>query len=114
MSSIDFSQSLKSILIQIFKKLTNYSKPEGEYEFQELKTVMVSSDINKTLIAQSLLKEAEIDYYVKDEHLQNTIGFGFNHITGPINIRVPEDKFEEVREILKELIENDYFEKSKE
>jgi len=114
MSSIDFSQSLKSILFQVFKKLTNYSKPEGEYEFQELKSVLVSSDINKTLIAQSLLKESGIEYYVKDDHLQHVIGFGFNDITGPIKIRVPEAKFEEASEILKELIENDYFEKSKE
>ena len=60
------------------------------------------------MIVKSLLEEAGIRYYAKDEGIQHlfgggTFGTGFNPLTGPIQIQVSKDDLAEALELLKDM-----------
>jgi hypothetical protein len=73
-------------------------------------TVFKTGDQSKILIAKSILNEAGIEYYVRDEKVQDLfgwgrIGAGFNMIVGPVKIQVLRSRAEEAKELLRELSE---------
>ncbi len=72
-------------------------------------TVYVPRNESEHLAAQALLESAHIDFFSKNFTVQNLfgagqIGTGFNIVTGPIQIQVPEEDADEARELLE-----DYF-----
>jgi hypothetical protein len=81
-------------------------------EYLELYPVIETSNINKLLIAKTILQDAKIHYNVKNENLQNlfTIGqccTGFNLMIGPMIIEVPKDQCEEALELLKPIFDEE-------
>lgn len=65
----------------------------------ELVTVLETGDPALLAIAESLLQEADIPYLKKGESLQDLfalgrMAFGFNPITGPVLLQVPEEHAE--------------------
>ncbi|MCK4258008.1 MAG: DUF2007 domain-containing protein [Halanaerobiales bacterium] len=80
------------------------------YVFEDLVTVLVPSSQSITLIAKSLLEDAGIPYFAKNEDVQNLfalgqLGTGFNPLTGPVEIQVAQKYEEAARELLNELKE---------
>ena len=72
-------------------------------------TVYVPRNESEHLVAQSILKSENIEFFSKNFTVQNLfgagqIGTGFNIVTGPIQIQVPEENAKEARALLK-----DYF-----
>jgi hypothetical protein len=75
-------------------------------------TVFESGHEGLIALAKSMLDEANIQYVVKGEGVENLLGVGvmgtgFNPVTGAIQIQVLEEKAEEARELLKDLKESD-------
>lgn len=69
-----------------------------------LETVLVPSDANERVVAESLLQEAGIPFYAKNEDLQDLFGWGqiggANLIVGPVKLQVPEEFAAEARTLL--------------
>jgi hypothetical protein len=83
---------------------------ETEPIYIELATVLETSDAGIIMIAKSLLEEAKIRYYAKNEVSQNlfgggVFGLGFNPLTGPLQLQVSKSDFEEAIVLLKDLLE---------
>ncbi len=75
-------------------------------------TVFESGHEGVIAVAKSMLDEANIEYSVKGEGVENLLGVGvmgtgFNPITGAIQIQVLDDKAEYARELLKDLKDSD-------
>ena len=75
-------------------KLITLHKPKDNFELQAI---------------MSIMKENNIPCYSKGEDVQNlfglgTTGTGFNVITGPIEIQIPEDCLEKASKLLKETV----------
>jgi len=71
-------------------------------------TVFESSDTALLAVAESLLEEADIEFFAKGEGIQDLfaggrIGTGFNPVVGPVQLQVPADDVEEATAILREL-----------
>jgi hypothetical protein len=88
------------------------AEAESAYEpiYVELVTVLEASDAGLIMIAKSLLEEAKIRYYAKNEVSQNlfgggVFGLGFNPLTGPLQLQVSKSDFEEAIVLLKDLLE---------
>ena len=112
MSSIDFSQSLQTIVKQIIKNFTSSFKTYENCDYIELYPIIESSDINKIMIAKTILQDAEIHFNVKNENLQNLFAVGqyttgFNPLIGPMIIEVPKDQCDEARDLLKPLFDQE-------
>ncbi len=86
--------------------------PEPEPAYQELVTVYSVPSPALLDMAQSILKSAEIRYFIKGELIQNIIALGtyggsFNLSVGPPEIQVAPEDAEEARILLNELSENE-------
>lgn len=86
--------------------------PEPVETNQELVTVMEASDEAVTTMAESLLREANIEYLIKGDEIQDLIGagrlgMGFNPVTGYAQIQVMPADEEAAREILADLMSSD-------
>ena len=73
-----------------------------------LVTVLEVGDPSLLAVAESLLREQGIPYAKSNEQLQDLfalgrLGAGFNPITGPILLQVPEEHAEAALEILEDL-----------
>ena len=82
--------------------------PPEDHEGEALVTVLDDGDPGRLALAHSLLDDAGISHIVAGEGLQDLFGLGrlgagFNVITGPAHIQVPESRAEEARELLEEL-----------
>lgn len=63
-------------------------------------------------VAKSLLEDAGIEYFIRDEGGQNLFAWGqaiagFNPVLGPPVVFVPAPRLEEAREVLSELLRGD-------
>ncbi len=72
-------------------------------------TVYVPRNESEHMLAQSILKSVNIEFFSKNFTVQNLfgagqIGTGFNIVTGPIQLQVPEEDAEEAGALLR-----DYF-----
>lgn len=84
--------------------------PEYEPVYVELVTVLETGDAGIIMIAKSLLEENNIRYYTKGEIAQHlfgggTFGTGFNPLTGPVQLQVSKNDFEEASLLIKNLLE---------
>lgn len=73
-----------------------------------LVTVLEAGDPSLLAVAESLLREQGIPYAKSNEQLQDLfalgrLGAGFNPVTGPILLQVPEEHAEAALEILEDL-----------
>lgn len=90
----------------ICKKNIHHLDPFSPVRFV---TVYVPNNETEHMAAQAILKSANIQFFSKNFTVQHLfgagqIGTGYNIVTGPIQIQVPEEDAEEARELL-----NDYF-----
>ena len=74
----------------------------------ELVTVLQTGDVGTIAIAKSILEDADIPYYVSNEHIQDLIGigrfgYGFNPLSGPPGIKVSKEKAELAKQLLDKL-----------
>ena len=74
--------------------------PDSESEYLELVTVFLPKDHGELMLAKSMLEDAEIRYLAKGEHVQK---WGFNAVTGPVEIQVRADDAAVARELLDQL-----------
>ncbi len=80
--------------------------PEGAAKPPELvlETVLVPADVNVRVVAESLLQEAAIPFYAKNENLQDLFGWGQiggnNLLVGAVRLEVPADRAAEARALL--------------
>jgi L-cysteine desulfidase len=75
-------------------------------------TVFESGHEGLIALAKSMLDEANIEYVVKGEGVENLLGVGvmgtgYNPITGAVQIQVLENNAEQARLLLKDLKESD-------
>lgn len=79
---------------------------------ERLVTIFKSGHEGLIALAKSILDEANIEYLIKNEGVQDLVGLGvfgtgFNPLTGPIQIQVLPEKEVEARELLKDLKESE-------
>ena len=80
-------------------------------DHEKLVTVFKSGHEGLIALAKSILDEANIEYLIKNEGVQDLVGLGvfgtgFNPITGPIEIKVLPESEEYANELLKGLEES--------
>ena len=96
--------------IPLVKELPAEAESAYEPIYVELVTVLEASDAGLIMIAKSLLEEAKIRYYAKNEVSQHlfgggAFGAGFNPLTGPVQLQVSKSNFEEAVTLLKDILE---------
>jgi hypothetical protein len=79
-------------------------EPE-QTEWRDMVILRTVSDSAFLLVAKSVLQEAGIPYWTKNEGLQDLIGFGrvgtgFNVMIQPLELLVPREYFEEADRLL--------------
>ena len=79
---------------------------------ERLVTIFKSGHEGLIALAKSILDEANIEYLIKNEGVQDLVGLGvfgtgFNPLTGPIQIQVLPEKEVEAKELLKDLKESE-------
>lgn len=81
-----------------------------ENKDKKLVTVLTTGNHGLIALAKSILDDAEIGYYAKNESTQDLIGLGvfgtgFNIAIGPIELQVFEENVEEAKKLLKDVSE---------
>ena len=81
-------------------------KPEDE----KLVTIFATGNHGVIALAKSMLDDAGIEYYAKNERTEDLIGLGvvgtgYNPVIGPIELQVLEENAEEAKNLLKDLSE---------
>jgi hypothetical protein len=70
----------------------------------EMTTVFVVEDLVQKALLESVLREADVPYLIRNAGVQNLFGVGqiggFNLATGPEEIQVPSAEFERARELI--------------
>jgi len=77
---------------------------------EKLITVFSTGNHGLIALAKSILDDAKIGYYAKNENSEDLIGIGvvgtgYNPVIGPIELQVLEENAEEAKRLLKELSE---------
>lgn len=83
-------------------------KPQDE----KVVTVLATGNHGVIAIAKSILDDAGIEYYAKNEQTEDLIGLGvfgtgYNAVIGPIEIQVLEENEEEAKNLLKDIKESE-------
>jgi hypothetical protein len=81
-----------------------------KHKEQKLVTIFSSGKHALIALAKSILDDANIEYYAKNERTEDLIGLGvfgtgFNSAIGPIELQVLEEDAEEAKKLLKDLPE---------
>ena len=79
---------------------------EPEVEYVELVTVGAFTNASELMIAKSMLDDAGIDYFAKNEGVVGLFGggqIGFNPFTGPIEIQVRPEDADMARELIEQI-----------
>ena len=79
--------------------------PSRDKETDPFTTVFATGDPGQIAFIKSLLEDSEIPYSLQGEGVQDLFGLGrlgagYNLITGPVKVQVPESRAEEARELL--------------
>jgi hypothetical protein len=84
--------------------------PPKETEHPDLRfvTILETGDPGEIALAESILLEAEIPYFKKGDQIQDLFAmgrlpFGFNPVTGPVEIQVAEENVTAAYDALEEL-----------
>ena len=77
---------------------------------EKLVTIFATGNHGIIALAKSILDDAGIQYYAKNERAEDLIGIGvigtgFNPIIGPIELQVLEENAAEAKDLLKDLSE---------
>lgn len=88
--------------VPLVESLGSKQEPKDEREYVELVTVFMPQDQGELMLAKSLLEDAGIRYLAKGENVQK---WGFNAVTGPVELQVAEDDADVARTLLDKLIE---------
>ena len=77
---------------------------------EKLVTVFATGNHGIIALAKSMLDDAGIQYYAKNERTEDLIGIGvigtgYNPIIGPVELQVIESDAEEAKKLLEELSE---------
>jgi len=77
---------------------------------EKLITVFSTGNHGLIALAKSILDDAKIGYYAKNENSEDLIGIGvvgtgYNPVIGPIELQVLEENAEEAKKLLKDLSE---------
>ncbi len=77
---------------------------------EKLVTVFATGNHAIIALAKSMLDDAGIQYYAKNERSEDLIGIGvvgtgFNPLIGPVELQVLEENADEARKLLKDLTE---------
>jgi Putative prokaryotic signal transducing protein len=77
---------------------------------EKLVTVFATGNHAVIALAKSMLDDADIKYYAKNERSEDLIGIGvvgtgYNPVIGPIELQVLEENAGEAKELLKDLSE---------
>ncbi len=77
---------------------------------ENLVTVFATGNHGVIAVAKSMLDDAGIEYYAKNERTEDLIGLGvvgtgYNPVIGPIELQVLEENAEEAINLLKDLSE---------
>jgi hypothetical protein len=79
----------------------------GDYDSADFVRVMDLTDPAMVAVAKSLLEEAGIAFFIRNEVTQGLFGAGqlggYNFITGPPVLMVEASRVDEARELLKRL-----------
>lgn len=72
-------------------------------------TVLESADPGLLAVAKSLLEDASIEYFAKNEGVQDLFAFGrfgtgFNPLVGPVQLQVAAEDAEEASALLRDLV----------
>ena len=83
---------------------------------EKLVTIFSTGNHGLIALAKSILDDAKIGYYAKNENSEDLIGIGvvgtgYNPVIGPIELQVLEENAEEAKKLLKELSEGQVGEK---
>ena len=85
---------------------------DAQPEWCDMVTVAQSSDTAYLLVAKSVLDQADIRYFAKNEGVQDLFAFGrlgtgFNVLAGPVEIQVAKDDEAVARALLEEIVPED-------
>lgn len=77
---------------------------------EKLITVFSTGNHGLIALAKSVLDDAKIGYYAKNENSEDLIGIGvvgtgYNPVIGPIELQVLEENAEEAKKLLKDISE---------
>jgi hypothetical protein len=77
---------------------------------EKIVTVFATGNHGLIALAKSMLDDAGIQYYAKNERTEDLIGLGvfgtgYNPIIGPVELQVLEQNAEEAKNLLKDLSE---------
>lgn len=83
---------------------------------EKLVTIFSTGNHGLIALAKSILDDAKIGYYAKNENSEDLIGIGvvgtgYNPVIGPIELQVLEENAGEAKKLLKELSEGQVGEK---
>lgn len=84
--------------------------PENEMDYVELVTVGTFTNAPALAVAKSLLEDADIQYFAKNEGVIGLFAMGqvgYNPMVGPIEIQVHPEDAEAALEILSEMAQAD-------
>jgi hypothetical protein len=90
--------------------VTQLEEQEPGTEYIELVTVGAFTNATELMIAKSMLDDAEIDYFAKNEGVVGLFAggqIGFNPFTGPIEIQVRPEDADMARELLEQIVTTD-------
>lgn len=82
-----------------------------EYKKGRMVKILITGDMPLIAITKSVLTDADVEYFVKGEGLQDLIGLGsfgtgYNVATGPMELYVSEEDAEAVQLLIDELEQN--------
>lgn len=82
-----------------------------EYKKGHMVKILITGDKPLITITKSVLTDAEVEFFVKGEGLQDLIGLGsfgtgYNVATGPMELYVSEEDAEAVQMLIDELEQN--------
>ena len=84
--------------IQLVAELPNEESESEEFEYVELITIAVTSDLSIIPIVKSILDSGEIKYFIKGELIRNFAVFNNN-----MEIQVPLEDVQNAKDLLKDL-----------
>ncbi len=81
--------------------LVTFLPPEPEPTYQEMVTVLTTTDSSELLVAKSMLEGAGITFFAQGEGLVDLFGkIGFNPAIGAVEVKVRPEDVELAREVL--------------
>lgn len=100
--------TLLSLLAIAFGIIALWFWPSRDKESDPFITVFSTGDPGQIAFIKSLLEDSQIPYSLQGEGVQDLFGLGrlgagYNMITGPVRIQVPESRAQEARELLNDM-----------